>query len=138
MTEWLPRKRIFSNLRTEMLKVIFILCLVVGCVKLCSYSHAKNARLEPLLKQPYIVIYGRETCGNCAHLKRELSMKGISFVSKDIDNDSVAAEAHRRMKVRGMETSSYTLPVVDVNTQISTNPSVEWVTASYRKLAPQK
>jgi len=84
------------------------------------------------------VVYGRETCGNCAVLKRQLSLKGVSFVSKDIDNANVAAEAHHRMTVRGLDTSSYTLPVVDVNTQISTNPSVEWVMANYRKLAPQK
>ena len=134
----LHRAESCASFQSVLLKVIVILCLVVGCVKVCSHVHAKSARLEPLQKQPYIVIYGRETCGNCAALKRTLSLKGISYTAKDIDDPAVAAEAHRRMTVRGLDTSYYTLPVVDVNTQMSTNPSADWVTANYRNLAPTK
>ena len=62
---------------------------------------------------PPVIVYGTSWCGACAQARKYLSSKGIPFADKDIEKDTVAAEAlARKMKRAGV--SYRGVPVIDV------------------------
>ncbi len=94
--------------------------------------HQKMFPLEPLYPKPYIVVYGRDTCGNCQALKADLDARKIPYVWKHIDDASIGSEIYPRMKQADIDTQSFTLPVVDVNAEILVHPESDDVAAKFR------
>jgi glutaredoxin len=111
-----------------------LLAVMVG---IAGYNVRESYRqklipLEPLYQKPYVVIYGRESCGNCQALRRGLADRGVPYVWKIIDEDPGRSEAFSRMKQAGLDTRSFSLPVVDVNAEILVHPQSPAVIAKYR------
>ena len=94
--------------------------------------HQKLFPLQPLYQKPYIVVYGRESCGNCRALRLGLEEGGVPYVWKLIDKDPARAEAFSRMKQAELDIKNFQLPVVDVNAEILVHPEYPVVIAKYR------
>lgn len=94
--------------------------------------HHKLFPLRPLYQKPYIVVYGRDDCGFCQAMKKELAARSIPFVWKRIDQEPARTEAFSRMKKAGFDTGYFDLPVVDVNAEILVHPDAPSVAARYR------
>ena len=87
----------------------------------------------PLYEDPYVVVYGRNTCGFTQQTLKDLKQAGIPFEYQNIDDKSVANLLHSRMKKSGIETRRYNLPVVDVSGKISIRPETKAVIESYEE-----
>ena len=111
-----------------------LLAVMVGIAGYNAWaSHRQKLfPLEPLYQKPYVVVYGRESCGNCQALRRGLAAGGVPYAWKIIDEDPGRSEAFSRMKQAGLDTRSFTLPVVDVNAEILVQPESPAVIAKYR------
>lgn len=96
----------------------------------------QSMELPLLYDKPYIVVYGRDTCGWTQKLKKELHQQGIPFEYKIVDQPSVGNELHPRMRQGGLNISYYNLPVVDVNGRIFMRPSLEKILEEYKRARP--
>lgn len=88
---------------------------------------------EPLYDEPYIVVYGRNSCGFTQQTLSDLKISGIPFEYKIVDDRSVADLLHGRMNDSGIDTRRYNLPVVDVNNNFSIRPKSSAIIDSYGK-----
>ena len=89
--------------------------------------------LKPLYQKPYIVVYGRESCGYCQAMRKGLEAKSIPYVWKILDEEPGRSEVFARMKEAGVETGSFLLPVVDVNAEILVHPESPEVIVKYAR-----
>jgi hypothetical protein len=115
-----------------MKKLLLIAILAIAGFMLFSLYQGKPVAMEPLYPEPYIVIYGRKTDGNTVHMMSALHSRGYRYYFSDVDAAGVNDGLHKRMKQCDLATNRYTLPVVDVNTRMRTNPKPEWVIENYR------
>ena len=116
------------------MKNIFILLLIIGAgyqgwVKVSPAF----TKADPLYDEPYIVVYGRNSCGFTQKTLKELKRSGIPFEYKIVDDKSVADLLHSRMRDSGIDTRRYNLPVVDVNNDFSIRPKSSSIIDAYRK-----
>ena len=86
---------------------------------------------EPLHETPYVVVYGRNSCGFTQQTIQDLKRAGIPFEYQIVDNKSVADLLHSRMENSGMDTRRYNLPVVDVSNHISIRPNIGSIVEAY-------
>lgn len=112
--------------------------LLAAVVAFAGYSAWSDYRhllfpMKPLYAKPYIVLYGRESCGNCQALRRDLDGGGVPYHWKIIDEDPGRSEAFARMQAAGLGIGSFTLPVVDVNAEMLIHPETSVVLAKYRR-----
>ena len=112
--------------RITPIKFFFVVVLLLSNV-----SWAQAQPLKPLFTQPYIIVYGRDSCPYTSNLRRELKREGIKFQYKIIDNPKVQKLIHRRMKLSGYSIKEFVLPVVDVNNVIMVHPSPDKVMDQY-------
>ena len=108
---------------------IIIILSYQGWIK---YSAAAQKSL-PLYEDPYIVVYGRNTCGFTQQTIKDLTLAGIPFEYQNIDEKPVADLLHSRMRSSGINTRRYNLPVVDVSNEISIRPKSEVVIKGYKE-----
>jgi hypothetical protein len=87
----------------------------------------KGEPVEALYEEPYIVVYGRDSCGWTQKFLKELETRGIEFSFESVDSRAVCDELHPRMKAAGLDTRRYNLPVVDVNAHMFFRPDVDKV-----------
>lgn len=67
--------------------------------------------------RPLVTVYGAEWCGACHEAERYLRSKGISFVTKDVENDpSAAREMQDKLSKSGLRGGS--IPVIDVRGKV--------------------
>jgi len=92
--------------------------------------------LPPLYPKPYIVVYGRDFCGNCQDMRRRLDERDIPYVWKNIDEEPGRTEAYSRMRKTGLGGKEFTLPFVDVNAEILVHPEPSTVIAKYHRASP--
>ncbi|HYQ38462.1 MAG TPA: hypothetical protein VER09_05930 [Pseudomonas sp.] len=76
----------------------------------------------PLYAEPYLAVYGRDSCGYTQATLRQLNQAGIRYRFQSVDDPAVADLLHRRMRNAGLEVRSYLLPVVDLNNAITVHP----------------
>ena len=88
-----------------------------------SHDEFTTIKADPLYAEPYVVVYGRESCGLTQQTMKDLRLKNIPFKFKVVDDKAVANVLHSRMRSSGIDTRRYNLPVVDVNNNISIRPS---------------
>lgn len=103
-----------------MKKLLIILILLGFGHK--GWEMYRRQTLQPLHTEPYLVVYGRQTCGYTKSLVRDLNRSGIRYEFLNIDDPQVSDLLHRRMEDAGIETRRYNLPVVDLNNSISVRP----------------
>jgi len=110
--------------------LLVILAVVAGYQIWGRYIHTppKNG---PLYELPYVVVYGRDSCGYTQKTLRELSNAEIPFEYKIVDDKVVANELHTRMEASDIDTRFYYLPVVDVNNRITIRPSTDGIIEAY-------
>ncbi len=115
------------------MKKLFILILVIGAGQFAwkKYSH-EFTRTDPLYTEPYVVVYGRNSCGFTRKTMKDLKQAGITYIYKSVDDRAEADILHSRMEESGLEIRRYNLPVVDVNNNISVRPDSSSIVTQYR------
>jgi len=103
-----------------MKKIIALVLIAAAGYK--AWGHFTAPKLQPLYDHPYVVVYGRESCGYTQQTINDLKRARIEFEFGDVDDPAVADELHSRMKLAGLDVSYYLLPVVDLNNSISIRP----------------
>lgn len=76
---------------------------------------------------PYVIVYGRDSCGITRKMKKNLQGKGVAYNYRNIDEVAVADDLHQKMASLGISTRQYNLPVVEVNSRILIRPDVAMV-----------
>ena len=85
-------------------------------------AHFNKEELTPLKPTPYMVVYGRDKCGNTQATMQELNEAGIRYEYQSVDEAGVSDALHHRMTLAGLDTSYYLLPVVDLNNHLLIHP----------------
>lgn len=112
--------------------------LVLSFILIASYQGWNNfsyllTRPDPLYNEPYVVVYGRNSCGYTQQTIKDLKKAGIPFEYENVDDRTVADLLHSRMKNSGIDTRRYNLPVVDVSNNITIRPQTDSIIDSYDK-----
>ncbi len=114
-----------------MRKLMILVLIAIAGYLAWQKTEAHTSTLESLYEQPYIVVYGRDTCGWTQQSLGDLRNSGIQVIYKNLDDATVGDELHPRMRQTGLDTSYYLLPVIDVNSKIFIRPEMETVLASF-------
>jgi hypothetical protein len=109
--------------------LIVVVILISGFVYWQNNFH--NNQIEALYDTPYIVVYGRDSCGWSQKYLRDLKNERLKFIYKNGDNKGVNFELHPRMEKAGLDTRRYNLPVIDVSGQIFIRPEFGKVLKTY-------
>ena len=110
-------------------KLILIAALAIGMHQLWQWHQASRPMQE--MSAPYVVVYGRDSCGHTSKLRRYLAERGIPFAYRVVDDKPVADDLHERMNRAGISTRRYNLPVVDVSGVLSVRPEPDGVVRDY-------
>lgn len=114
------------------MKNIFIILILVGAgYQGWNKFSPTFTKPDPLYDEPYVVVYGRNSCGHTQQTIKDLKKSGIPFEYKIVDEKSVADQLHSRMNDSGIDTRRYNLPVVDVNNNFSIRPESASVIDAY-------
>lgn len=114
------------------LGAIFLFAIVLSVAVLAAViNKARQPKVNPLYAGPYIIVYGRTTCGLTRSMEKKLEKANLPYLFKPIDDDAVAEEIYPRMSAAGLNTWSFYLPVVDVNGHILLEATVEEIAAYY-------
>lgn len=113
----------------------WILLLALGLGMYQGWQAIGGDGLAPLHDQPYLVVYGRDSCAYTRRTRESLSEAGIAFQYRRVDEQAVADELHRRMRASGMDTRRYALPVVDLNNALSIRPDNAGLVENARALS---
>lgn len=115
-----------------MKKIILVMLAALAGYQLWGQYMTPAESNEPQYEMPYVVVYGRDSCGYTQKTLRELLQADIPFDYRIVDDKQVASELHKRMEISGIDTRLYNLPVIDVNNQIAIRPSTEEIIDSYQ------
>lgn len=116
-----------------MKKIIILLILAGAGYQAWDKFSPEFTREGPLYDKPYVVVYGRNSCGFTQRTMKELKKSGIPFEYKIVDDKSVAEELHSRMNNAGIDTRLYNLPVIDANNNFSIRPTTASILKDYNK-----
>lgn len=100
-----------------------------------GWGYFKAQTVEPLKSEPYLVVYGRDSCGFTQQTIRELKKASVKFEYLSVDDKSVADSLHFRMESKGINTRRYLLPVVDLNNSFSIRPENKDLVARAKSLS---
>lgn len=112
-----------------MSRLILIAALAFGSYELWQWY--QTSRPIPEMSAPYVVVYGRDSCGYTSKLRRYLTERGVPFHYRVVDEKLVADDLHERMNRAGISTRRYNLPVVDVSGTLSIRPEPVSVVQGY-------
>lgn len=112
-----------------MSRLVLIVALAIGMHQLWQWH--ESSRPMPERASPYVVVYGRDSCGYTSQLRRYLTERGIPYEYRVVDDRSVADPLHERMERAGISTRRYNLPVVDVSGVLSVRPEPDGVVRDY-------
>lgn len=92
-----------------------------------------NQYVQPIAHtgEHYISIYGRDRCSITNSLKKFLDKQAIPYQYYPIDKRKNADSLHAKMRVAGINTQFYYLPVVDINGKILIRPAHSVVQSLY-------
>ncbi|MEH6447825.1 MAG: glutaredoxin domain-containing protein [Oleispira sp.] len=105
--------------------------VLIFCVGYYFWDNKGVDIIEPLYAQPYVVVYGRDSCGITKKTKKYLDRKGISYQYENVDDNDVANLLHSRMRAAGLATRRYNLPVIDVNGEMAVRPKNDWIANTF-------
>lgn len=113
------------------MRTLIILALIgFGCYEAWKkFGPAQSPEVEqiavsPLFDEPYVAVYGRDTCRFTQKLLKELQASRIEYHYYIVDEKPVADRLHATMIDQGMDVRRYNIPVVDVSGDLSIRPSV--------------
>jgi glutaredoxin len=110
-------------------RAVVALVLLFGGYK--AWEHFSRTPPPPLKEIPYIVVYGRESCGYTQRMNRNLDEAQLPYEFQSVDDPAVADVLHARMQASGLDVQRYLLPVVDANGEISVRPDFDEVRAQF-------
>jgi hypothetical protein len=113
------------------MKNILIIAILVIASYFAWQKMFRGEPIEALYEEPYIVVYGRDSCGWTQKFLKDLEARGIEFSFESVDSRAVCDELHPRMKAAGLDTRRYNLPVIDVNAHMFIRPEVDDVLAVF-------
>jgi len=102
---------------------LFLLLAVVLIGWHLEHRQGRAPKNQPLYEQPYLIVYGRDSCGMTQNTLQSLRSAGIAHRYHSVDDRQVADVLHTRMRRQGIDTRRYMLPVVDLNNRISVQPA---------------
>ena len=109
-----------------------VICTIIIIVGYFAWlGLVRDNSLEALYDKPYIVVYGKDSCGWTNHYLKEFKNEGINVIYKSVVSREVCDELHPRMEKAGLETRRYNLPVIDVNTKLFIRPEFESILDTY-------
>ena len=96
-------------------------------------KYSSSTVIAPSFAEPYVAVYGRNSCGFTKQMLSSLERAGVNFHYFIVDDRQVASNLHARMEASGISTRRYNLPVVDVNGYIDLRPDFQTVLAEYNE-----
>jgi len=114
-----------------MKKILVLAYLSFGIYKYGPLVTGGN-EVVPLYDHPYVIVYGRDSCGWTSFMRKQLVRSGIPFEYRIVDDWQVAEPLQERMAAAGLDVRRYSLPVVDVSGLISIRPEPQEVISEYR------
>jgi glutaredoxin len=109
------------------------LVVVLGLYQAWGKFGPRNEVLAHAPNAPYVLVYGRDSCGYTGQMRLGLTRQGVAFGYHQVDNDTVADELHGKMQQLGLNTAYYELPVVEVNGRLLLRPELDRVLQIYRE-----
>jgi hypothetical protein len=97
-------------------------------------QESKHVAVEPLYPIPYVVVYGRQSCGLTRQMMQDLDQRDIDYIFKSMDDQPVRDEIFPRMRAAGLDTRSFLLPVVDVSGWLLVHPSISAVVERHNRV----
>jgi len=94
-------------------------------------KYGTSSNFEPILNEPYVAVYGRNSCGWTKKMLKNLESSNINYRYFEVDRKIVADSLHKRMEHAGISTRRYNLPVVDVNGSLNVRPKFRKVSNDY-------
>jgi len=116
-------------------KIPWVLLAVVLIGWHLEHRQERAPKNQPLYEQPYLIVYGRDSCGMTQNTLQSLRSAGIAHRYRSVDDRQVADVLHTRMRRQGIDTRRYMLPVVDLNNRISVQPAPDKLIAQAHKLS---
>ena len=113
----------------------WLLAALVSIGLFFGYQHYQDSQIDPLYRSPYLVVYGRDSCGCTQQTRRKLKAVSVSFEFQNVDDQQVVKQLHARMDSSGINTRRYLLPVVDLNNHFETRPDNAELITDARALA---
>lgn len=114
-----------------MKKILFLGLIVLAGYQLWGKVNHAEQDYEPDYDEPYVAVYGRDSCGFTQKMLRHLKSNGMNYSYFVVDEQEVANRLHSKMESSGISTRRYNLPVVDVNGMLSVRPDIQDVTQNY-------
>jgi|SRR5690554_7225661 len=115
-----------------MKKLLLLLIVVGGLCQGWQKLVKSDGTLAYTPGSPYVIVYGRDSCGWTNQMRKQLAQEGIRFGYQVVDDRSVADGLHQKMESVGLSTRRYNLPVVEVNGKVLIRPDLETVAGIYR------
>jgi len=116
------------------MKNILIFIVFLGALYQ-GFEYHKANNLPPLYNHPYLVVYGKDTCGFTQQTIKELTKSGVKFEYMNLDVAEVKLSLQSRMEAKGIDTNHYSLPVIDLNNSIEFRPDDEELISNAKKLS---
>ncbi|MBA4502537.1 hypothetical protein [Marinobacterium marinum] len=110
-------------------KIILFAIIAFGSFQLWE-KHRGN-EIKPLYEEPYVAVYGRDSCSITRKMVADLAASGIKYEYFVVDEKATADVLHSRMEAAGIATRRYDLPVVDTNGSIQVRPAFYDVVKQY-------
>jgi arsenate reductase-like glutaredoxin family protein len=117
------------------MKKLMILLMILGAGYF-GYRHFTGGgsdQLEPLYETPYIVVYGKTTCGWTQKCLRELKAKNYEVIFENIDSPDVQGEIFPRIDAAGLDRNRLSIPIIDVNGHILIGYELEKILNLYQQ-----
>ncbi|MAZ86658.1 MAG: hypothetical protein CL693_03360 [Cellvibrionaceae bacterium] len=115
-----------------MKKLLFLALIVMAGLQVWQKLEPKWALNPQFIGEPYINIYGRNSCSITQKMRRSLEANNLNYRYFSVDDESVAQNLHQRMNDSGLSTRRYNLPVVDVSGDLMIRPEPSQVLALWR------
>ncbi|WP_434777201.1 hypothetical protein [Neisseria sp. Ec49-e6-T10] len=90
-----------------------------------------QGKINSANNDPYMIVYGKDSCGLTRRMIDQLNHKNIPYVYKSTDIRQYSNEMYNKMRLARLNTSSFMLPVVEVNRYMLVSPDAPKVLQLY-------
>jgi arsenate reductase-like glutaredoxin family protein len=117
------------------MKNLLVVLVVVG---LGYFGYQKfiaegETKLDALYEMPYIIVYGKTTCGWTQKCLRELKEQNIDVIFENIDKQEIQKEIFPRIDAAGHKRNRISIPIIDVNGHILIGYEPEKILTLYQQ-----
>lgn len=117
------------------MKNLLVVLIVVGMGYLGyqQFIAKGEIKIDALYELPYVVVYGKTTCGWTQKCLRELKEQNIDVIFENIDKHEVQMEIFPRIDAAGHKRNRISIPIVDVNGHILIGYEPDKILALYQQ-----